>query len=226
MGRSANRLSAKAGPMRFGITVAAVATLLAFPAAAAPQQCDARAFAGMIDQTAQSLRTLNRESEKRFHERLESLGKQRGWNEGQKADKASAAMDDSKLEAFNSDIEELVAQLDTLSATPTNEMSCARLAELKTVQERLIAVMGQKSGFILAQLEAEGSQAPVATYAQAPAPHDAAASSSAPPHEESQPAPVSKPGGTWSANLSQTPAPRPAPATRPATPPLNQQASA
>ena len=198
--------------MKFGIAAAAVAILLASPAAAAPQQCDGRAFAMLIDQTAQSLRTLNRESERRFHERLEVLGKQRGWNEGQKADKAAAAMDDTKLEAFNGDIEELVAQLDTLSATPANEMSCARFAELKTVQEKLIAVMGQKSGFILAQLEAEGIQAPVAPYAQAPAPAAAPAQCMAPapiaPHEDSQAAGASKPGGTWSANLSKTPGQR------------------
>jgi len=193
---------------------AAIAIVMAFPAAGnAAQQCDARAFGVQIDQTAQALRTLNRESERRFHERLEALGKQRGWSEGQKADKAAAAMDDSKLEAFNADIEELVAQLDTLSATPNSEVSCPRLNELKTVQEKLIAVMGQKSGFILAQLEAEGAKAPLAPYAPAPAAASAAPPPQAPavPRDQVQAGSPVRPTETWSVNIAQTPPAPPAP---------------
>jgi hypothetical protein len=185
---------------------AAAAMLMTFPAAGqAAQQCDSRAFAVQIDQTAQALRTLNRESEKRFHERLEALGKKQGWTEAQKADKAAAAMDDTKLEAFNSDIEELVAKLDSLNATPNSEVSCARLGELRAVQQRLVAVMGQKSGFILAQLEAEGLKAPVAPYGQAPA-------AQAPAGQQARtPAP-------WSVNLAQTPPPAPRQAAAPLPP--------
>jgi hypothetical protein len=211
--------------MKSGFAAAAIASLMAFPAAGqAAQQCDARAFGVQIDQTAQALRTLNRESETRFHQRLDAIGKLHSWTEAQKADKAAAAMDDGKLEAFNSDIEELVAKLDQLSATPNNEISCARLNELKTVQEKLIAVMGQKSGFILAQLEAEGTKAPLSPYAQAPS---APAHQDAPqPHVVTAPkdqaaASPPAPNTAWSANLSQTPPKAP---SRPSAPPAAQQA--
>jgi len=187
---------------------AAAAMLIMFPAAGqAAQQCDGRAFAVQLDQAAQALRTLNRESERRFHERLAALAKKQGWTEPQKADKAAAAMDDSKLEAFNSDIEELASKLDTLSATPNSEVSCARLSELRAVQERLVAVMGQKSGFILAQLEAEGMRAPVAPYGQAAAPQAPAA--------QEQPAPA-----PWSVNVAQTPPLAPRQAAAPASQPI------
>ena len=192
---------------------AAIAMVLAFPAAGrAAQTCDARAFGLQIDQTAQSLRTLNRESERRFHDRLEVLAKKHSWSDAQKADKAAAAMDDAKLEAFNNDIEELAGQLDALSATPNSEVSCSRLSELKTVQERLIAVMGQKSGFILAQLEAEGSKAPVSPYAkqQFPAMAEQTASAPAAPQQQAEIAQPAAPAPAWSANLAQTPPP-PAP---------------
>ena len=190
---------------------AAIAMILAFPSAGrAAQGCDARSFGVQIDQAAQALRTLNRESERRFHGRLETLAKTHGWTDAQKADKAAAAMDDAKLEAFNNDIEELASQLDALSATANSDVSCTRLGELKTVQEKLIAVMGQKSGFILAQLEAEGAKAPVSPYAKHPLPQAAQQSASAPaaPRQQAeaeQPAPPA-----WSANLLQTPAPQPA----------------
>ena len=199
----------KGWTMKLGYA-AAIAMVMAFPSAGrAAQSCDARAFGVQIDQAAQALRTLNHESEKRFHGRLEALAKKHGWTDAQKADKAAAAMDDAKLEAFNNDIEELASQLDALSATPNSDVSCTRLNELKTVQEKLIAVMGQKSGFILAQLEAEGGKAPVSPYAKQPMP--AAAKRSATRARRATTA-----GGdcaarrvcpSWSANVAQTPPP-------------------
>jgi hypothetical protein len=194
---------------------AAIAMVMAFPSVGrAAQSCDARAFGLQIDQAAQALRTLNHESEKRFHGRLDVLAKRHGWTDAQRADKAAAAMDDAKLEAFNNDIEELASQLDALSATPNSDVSCTRLDELKTVQQKLVTVMGQKSGFILAQLEAEGAKAPVSPYAKQPMPATGQQSASAAgaPHQQAeieQPAP-------WSANLAQTPAARPAQRQAPA----------
>lgn len=187
------------------VYAAAIATIMAFPAAGrAAQSCDAKAFAVQIDQAAQALRTLNRESEKRFHDRLEALAKMHRWTDAQKADKAAAAMDDAKLEAFNTDIEEFAGRLDALSATPNGEISCTRLGELKAVQQKLIAVMGQKSGFILAQLEAEGAKAPVSPYAaqRPPATAQDPAIVSAPPAQQAE---VRQPAPVWSANLSQVP---------------------
>ncbi|MGA7328110.1 MAG: EipA family protein [Rhodomicrobium sp.] len=208
---------------REGLTMrlrqAAIAALvMLLPAAAnAAQTCDARAFGVQIDQTAQALRTLNRDSETRFHERLQALGKLHGWTEAQTADKAAAAMDDGKLENFNTEIEELVAQLDALSATPNNQISCARLSELKSVQAKLVAVMGQKSGFILAQLEVEGTRPAAAPYAQPPL--NIAKSDRLSPATESteQPKAAEQPKNEqtasadqpWSVNIARTPQPAP-----------------
>ncbi len=217
----------KGWTMKLGYA-AAIATIMAFPTAGtAAQQCDARFFGVQIDQAAQALRTLNRESEKRFHERLEVLGKKHGWTDAQKADKAAAAMDDTKLEAFNSDIEELAGQLDALSATPNSEISCARLSELRAVQEKLIAVMGQKSGFILAQLEAEGGKAPVSPYAQQPFSAAAEAPANVPAAPAEQPPQIAQPAHpapAWSVNIAQAPA-APPPAPRPAAAPAPQTAA-
>lgn len=189
---------------------AAIAMVMAFPSAGrAAQGCDARAFGIQIDQAAQALRTLNHESEKRFHTRLDALAKKHGWTEAQRADKAAAAMDDAKLETFNNDIEELASQLDGLSATANSDVSCGRLDELKTVQGKLVAVMGQKSGFILAQLEAEGAKAPVSPYAKQQMPAAAQQQATAPVAPRQQ-AEIEQPAPAWSANVAQTPAPPPA----------------
>ena len=190
----------------------------AFPAfSTAIEQCDSHAFAVSIDQTAQALRTLNRDSETRFQERLQALAKSKGWTEAQKIETASAAMDDRKLENFNSEIEELVAQLDALSATPKGEISCTRLNELKVVREKLLAVMGQKSGFILAQLEAEAAKAS-ARPSEAPA-AEKAEPPSLPKQASSEPVQAKQPASAaWSVNVTQSP-PQP---QRPGVPPAAQ----
>jgi len=187
--------------MKIG-SAAAIAVLIAvFPHAGnAADQCDARAFGVQIDQTAQALRTLNRESEKRFQERLFTIAKAQSWTEAQKADKAAAAMDDSKLETFNAEIEQLVGQLDTLNITPKNDISCARLNELKAVNDKLIAVMRQKAGFILAQLESEAARPPISPYAQiAPV----GKSGQLPQMASATPEETSPPNVPWSANVAK-----------------------
>ena len=197
--------------MKIGSAAAIAILIAAFPfSVRAEQPCDARAFGVQIDETAQALRTLNRESEGRFQERLQAIAAAQGWSEAQKADKAASAMDDGKLETFNAEIEELVGQLDALNVTPQNDMSCGRLNELKAVNDKLVGVMRRKAGFILAQLEAEAARPPISPYAQtAPGekPGQLPRMAMATPEEASTP---------WPANVARaprvTPAPTPAPA--------------
>jgi hypothetical protein len=192
--------------MKIGSAAAIAVFIAVFPYAGnAADQCDAHVFGVQIDQTAQALRTLNRESERRFQERLLAIAKAKGWTESQKADKAAAAMDDSKLETFNAEIEQLVGQLDTLNVTPKNDISCARLSELKSVNDKLIAIMRQKAGFILAQLESEAGRAPISPYS----PTAPMGKSAQPPQlasatpEEMSPANVPPANVPWSANVAK-----------------------
>ncbi len=50
--------------------------------------------------------------------------------------------------------------------TPKNDVSCARLNELKAVNDRLVAVMRRKAGFILAELESQAASPPISPYSQ------------------------------------------------------------
>ncbi len=209
--------------MKIGSAAAIAFLIAAFPNAGnAADQCDARAFGVQIDQTAQALRMLNKESERRFQERLLAIARAQGWTEAQKADKAAAAMDDSKLETFNSEIEQLVGQLDTLNVTPKNDISCTRLNELKGVNDKLVAVMRQKAGFILAQLESEAARPPISPYSQtAPV----GKSSPLPQMASATPGEASAQDVPWSANVAKAlrpPAKPPAAAEAP-TPPSNAQ---
>ncbi len=214
--------------MKIGSAAAIAVLIAAFPNAGyAADQCDTHAFGVQIDQTAQALRTLNRESERRFQERLLSIAKAQGWSEAQKADKAAAAMDDSKLETFTAEIEQLVGELDALNVTPKNDISCARLNELKAVNDRLIGVMRQKAGFILAQLESEAARPPISPYSQtAPV----GKSGQLPQMASATPEEAAAPNVPWSANVAKAlrppanaqPAKAPAAAETP-VPPANAQ---
>ncbi|MBT3071751.1 DUF1134 domain-containing protein [Rhodomicrobium sp. Az07] len=172
--------------MTFRHNFALAAFVALMPASAhAAQNCDTRAFSQQIDQTAQALRTLNRDSETRFQDRLMAIARAKGWSDGERADHAAAAMDDTKLQSFNSDIEDLVGQLDTLNATPKNEISCDRLNELKTINDKLIGVMRRKAGFILAQLEAEADKPALNPYKIASGKSDALPKADAFPQADS-----------------------------------------
>jgi len=198
---------------------AAFAMLLSVHAAApalAQTQCDEHAFSVQIDRTAQALRALNRDSQTRFQERLDAIAKARALTDEQKADIAAAAMDDGKLAQFNGEIEELIAELDTLSATPESQVPCARLEDLKRVRDKLLTVMGRKSGFVLAELEPQNAPA---TPASEPPSVDVVAKGDAvqpltPPAQarlvpespsQVRPAPQPPSPASWSVNL--TPAP-------------------
>jgi hypothetical protein len=225
---------------------AAAAFFMATIPAEAQQSCDTHAFNALIDETAQKLRNLNRDSETRFQERLHAIGKMQGWTEAQMASKASAAMDENKLANFNSQIEELVTQLDTLSATPASEVSCDRLNQLKSVRDQLISVMTKKAGFILAEVEASKPAQSAAVAAPAPLPpaKPEPPQPSVAPSAQAQKAPGAQPEKTdaaWSTSVAEalkragqkppstvaasSPAPEPAPAPSGAPLPLRPNSS-
>jgi hypothetical protein len=194
--------------------ITAVLTLTGLDAAvAAPEQrCDSEAFGKLIDETAQILRNLNRDSEQRFQERLRAKAKAKGWSENEIASRSMSAMDDSRLTQFNTEIEELVSQLDRLSVTPKGDMSCQRLSDLRAVRDKLVAVMGQKSGFVLAQIDndqgpASAPATPNTSGKSAPLATPSTAAREASPAPE---APVSPPSPPATSNTAQATAPGPA----------------
>jgi hypothetical protein len=145
-------------------------TLIAPPglAAAENRKCDAHLVAKTIDDTASALRNLNSESEKRFQIKLAGVAKKKGWTQDQMRAHAGEALNDEKLTEFNAQIDTLVSQIDGLSATAGAQISCERLDDLQTVRNHLLTVMGEKSGYMLARLDAEMQTAAPAAPAAAP----------------------------------------------------------
>ncbi|MEJ2229384.1 MAG: EipA family protein [Alphaproteobacteria bacterium] len=114
--------------------------------------CTAADFGAVVDQTAGALRTLNADGAKRYQTKIARLREKHALSEAELKARTSS-LQDGKIEEFNSEISKLVGQMDMLSRTPGDKVTCQKLDELKRVRDRLLTVMGQKSGYMLARAE-------------------------------------------------------------------------
>lgn len=163
------------------------------------RMCSEREFAATVDETAAALRNLNSDSEKRFQQKLEAIGRDRGWNARERNEQAASVMNDAGLESFNDEIETLVTKVGALSAAAGQSVPCERLSELRQARDRLLTVMGQKSGYMLSELERNGRQA-------SPPQTKTASRNSAPAGERGDAAPPAKPDFTAAVEEEKKPA--------------------
>jgi hypothetical protein len=165
------------------------------------QNCTAADFGAVVDQTAQALRDLNGSGSKRFQAKVAALRDKHGLSQADIEARATGLQDD-KISEFNREIEVLVSQMDVLSQTPNAKITCEKLDELKRVRDRLLTIMGQKSGYMLAKVEAELDNPGSKPAQQAAAP--------LPPTPQPEPARTPPPAASPSA-----PPPQPEPARTP-----------
>lgn len=170
--------------------------------------CTARELASTFDDAASTLRNLNADSEKRFMAKIRAAGQQRGWTETQIMARADAQLDDPKLDEFNSQIEVNVGRMDDLSRISGSTVSCDRLDELRRTRDQLLTVMGQKSGYMIAELDAKLAR------------DDSSAQPATPPRQEQRPEPRPDNSATaWRLDPPRSPQAEPAPPTRLTPPP-------
>jgi len=201
------------------LSVAVVAGLGAGSARA--QVCTAADFGAVVDQTALALRDLNVNGAKRFQTQLAALRDKHGLTQAEVEARTSSLQDD-KIDDFNREIDNFVAQMDVLSQTPNSKITCDKLDELKRVRDRLLAVMGQKSSYMLAKVDAEldgpGSKTAQQTAATPAAPPPLAAAP--------QPEPATAPKQATAPEAKPAPDPQPQPLSGPAPRPGPEKAGA
>jgi hypothetical protein len=152
--------------MRF-LAAAAGIILLAWPVPS-HAACTASDFGAVVDETARALRDLNNNGAKSLQAKLKSYQQKYGLSSEEVQARAEGLQDD-KMSQFNREIETLVSQMDGLSQTPADQITCDKLEELRRVRDRLLTVMGQKSGYMLAKADLELDR-PVAKRAEPTAP--------------------------------------------------------
>ncbi len=123
-----------------------------FTNTAQAQPCTAEDFGTVVDETARALRELNTDGAKRYNAKLRQFQEKNNLSQDDVRERAAALQDD-RVGEFNREIDRLVNQMDDLSRTPAEQIDCGKLEELKQVRDRLLTVMGQKSGYMLANVD-------------------------------------------------------------------------
>lgn len=141
--------------------------LLAGPLATSAKACTAADFAAVVDDTAVALRDLNAAGAQRFQEKLKAYQQKHDLSDAEIRARA-AAVQDEKMSDFNREIEQLVAEMDMLGNLGPDQVNCEKLEDLKRVRDRLLTVMGQKSGYMLARADIELDRPPGSSAPQEP----------------------------------------------------------
>ena len=152
-----------------------------------PAACRAAGFATAVDKSGATLRAFTLDAQPKLQERM------RRYSEVKKLDNAdyeAAALDainDDKLTALDEKSANMLLRIDSLGRVAEGtEPDCSKLNDITTLSRDLLAVMKEKSDYMLARLDAKiaeagGAPKPVADAKPQPAP------SAAKPAEKSAP---------------------------------------
>ncbi|MEL6299368.1 MAG: DUF1134 domain-containing protein [Pseudomonadota bacterium] len=181
------------------LAIAACALMLT-PAAALAQACGPDAFAAAVDKTGADLRKVGQETRPKIEQRLEALAKKRGWKTRDAEAQFVAEHRDAESDKLDAQANALWTRLDVLSEPGPEAGRCERLAELRTVSDRLVALSLQKARLMLSAIDAalepksrrrtEVAKAPAPTPAtEPPAPRPLTAA----PAQPARPSPAQPP---------------------------------
>lgn len=166
-------------------------------------KCNAADFAAAVDKSGASLRDFSVKAQPQLRDRIRRYAVAVNMPKSEPEDAALDAIQDAKLTSLDEKSAELLLKIDTLGRLPdASPPDCAKLEEIKILTRELLAVMQQKSDYMLASLDAKiGAVADTEKSAQI-----------SPAHE--QPTKSTKPSGVEEKS-SSTPVKPPSPASKP-----------
>lgn len=230
----------------------AVAALLIGPGVAeaqAPAACTAEDFAKTVDKSGAALRAFTLEVQPKLQAKIRRFGEIKKLETSAVEGAALDAIQDAELSTLNEKSASLLLEIDTLGRTEEGKaLDCSRIKEIERLSSELMAVMREKSTYMLAKLDSKiaeaggGAEKPAAKVAEKPAekPPAKTAEKPAPKPEQKpkaekpaqvavkrEPAPTAKEGApsggklgkTWSTETSPNDAYSPPPAGGKAPPP-------
>ncbi|MDX2157567.1 MAG: EipA family protein [Hyphomicrobiaceae bacterium] len=190
------------------------ACVLGFLATALPtglaqaQTCTRDAARRIVDDAGARLRTLTSETQPKLQARLRQLKDKRGWTGAEGDEKAAAIMADARTAELDSKASQLLARIDELSEGGTSDqIDCARIAELEATSLELQATVRAKSQHMTARLD----QAIAGDAAASPAAAAAPPAPSSPQIANAAPPPAAAPVLSQKPSETVVPAPSPAP---------------
>jgi hypothetical protein len=116
--------------------------------------CSKEDFGKAVDQAGAALRKLNADNAPRLRAKMRELKDRKAWSDADFEEKALAAVQDERIEAYNAQANDLLAKLDALgSIDPANEADCNKLQELGAAGLELQATIKAKAAYTLSKLD-------------------------------------------------------------------------
>ncbi|HEX2336155.1 MAG TPA: hypothetical protein VHI72_06740, partial [Hyphomicrobiaceae bacterium] len=107
------------------------------------------------------MRKLNADNAPRLRAKMRELKDRKAWSDADFEDKALAAVQDERIEAYNAQANDLLAKLDALgSIEPASEADCGKIEELSAASLELQATIKAKAVYTLSKLDQMLAPAP------------------------------------------------------------------
>jgi hypothetical protein len=136
------------------VTILAMVLSLGVFSAAEAVQCSKDDFGKAVDQAGAALRKLNADNAPRLRAKMRELKERKAWSDADFEDKALAAVQDERIEAYNAQANDLLAKLDTLgSIEPASDADCGKIGELSAASLELQATIKAKAAYTLSKLD-------------------------------------------------------------------------
>ncbi|PPC79932.1 MAG: hypothetical protein CTY31_03465 [Hyphomicrobium sp.] len=143
--------------MRRLIAVTMMSLLSLFSSTSAwAAKCNAADFAAAVDKSGASLRDFSIKAQPQLRDRIRRYAVAAKIPDTEPEDAALDAIQDAKLTSLDEKSAELLLKIDTLGRLPdASPPDCAKLEEIKILTRDMLAVMQQKSDYMLARLDAK-----------------------------------------------------------------------
>ena len=156
------------------------------PVRAQTPACTAADFAAAVDQSGASLRAFSKDAQPKLQDRMRRYASAIKLDGAEFEEAALNAIQDSKLAKLDEKSSELLMKVDSLGRVADGAPpDCAKLDDIKAASTELLAVMRDKSSYMLSQLDAkiaaEGGAPEAALAAKPAAPQAAPAPAAAKP---------------------------------------------
>src|SRR5215475_928422 len=128
---------------------------------AAVALCSKEDFGRAVDQAGAALRKLSADNAPRLRAKMRELKDRKAWSDTDFEEKALAAVQDERIEAYNAQANDLLAKLDALgSIEPATEADCGKIEELAAASLELQATIKAKAAYTLSKLDQMLAPAP------------------------------------------------------------------
>lgn len=126
---------------------------LPVPVSAKSDTCSADVLGETVDGIGESLRAVNRNSDKRFRPKLAALAKAKKMSMPIAENWVWQNLRDPRITDYDRRIDALIGEIDQLSDPPDDADNCLAIEQLKSKEKQLTTLLEQRSTYVLQELD-------------------------------------------------------------------------